>query len=56
MPAGGFKRAFGEHEVNYKLKKEKIEAELAKKREQEKSMLKNHYGSLKYKPKKLDLA
>ena len=55
VPAGGFKKAFGEHEINYKLNKDKVEAEIAKKREDEKAQLKNHYGSLKFKPKKSPL-
>ncbi len=25
VPAGGFKKAFGEHEINYKLNKDKVE-------------------------------
>lgn len=52
VPAGGFKKAFGEHEINYKQMKEEREAAIAKKREDEKAQLKNHYGSLKFKPKK----
>ena len=56
VPAGGFKRAFGEHEVNYQKNKDRVEAELAKKREEEQIKMKNHYGSLKYKPKRIDIS
>ena len=56
MPAGGFKLAFGQHEVQYLKNKDKVEAELAKRREEEKTKMKNHYGSLKYKPKKIDIS
>ena len=50
VPAGGFKKAFGEHELNYKQMKSEREALIAQKRQEEKSKLKNHYGKLKYKP------
>ena len=46
MPAGGFKKAFGEHELKYKELMEEREAAIAKKREEEKNQLRNHYGSL----------
>ena len=52
MPAGGFRKAFGEHELIYKQNKEKAEADIRKNRDDERTMLKNHYGSLKHKPKK----
>ena len=52
VPAGRFKKAFGEHEVNYKLMKGEQEAAIAKKREEERIQLKSHQGSLKFKPKK----
>ena len=52
VPAGSFKKAFGEHEINYKLMKQEEEAKIAKKREEEKLIQKNHLGSLKFKPKK----
>ena len=45
-------KAFGELEVKYKLDREERDAEIAKKRDEEKKDLKNHYGSLKFKPKK----
>ena len=37
VPAGGFSKAFGEHEVNYRQMKEDREAKVAKKREEEKN-------------------
>ena len=52
VPPGGFAKAFGEHEINYKQMKDDREAAISKKREEEKAQLKNHYGSLKFKPKK----
>ena len=52
VPAGSFKKAFGEHEINYRMLKEEKEAAIAKRREEEKNQLKNHLGSLKHKPKK----
>ena len=52
MPAGAFSKAFGEHEVNYRLMKGEQEGIIAKRREEEKNLLKNHQGSLKFKPKK----
>ena len=52
VPAGGFKKAFGEHEINYKQMKDEREAKIAQKRVEEKNKLKNHYGALKFKPKK----
>ena len=52
VPAGGFKRAFGEHEVNYQQMKEEREALISQKRQEEKSKLQNHYGKLKFKPNK----
>ena len=52
VPAGGFLKAFGELEVKYKLEREKRDEVIAEKREKEKNELKNHYGSLKFKPKK----
>lgn len=52
VPAGGFKNAFVEHEVSYRQMKEERESQIALKRLEEKSKLKNHYGQLKYKPNK----
>ena len=52
MPAGGFKKAFGEHEINYKLMKGDADDKIAKRRTQERNSMKDHYGSLKFKPKK----
>ena len=52
VPAGGFKRAFGEYEINYKNLKDEHDSAIAKRREEEKNQLRNHQGSLKHRPKK----
>ena len=37
VPAGGFKKVFGEHEIQYKLLKDEQEAAITKRREEEKT-------------------